>query len=74
MKRFSCLDGALPAIKHFHFIFRGLPLKGARLGALIPEIVAITIMGMVVVSLTPRSSGKGSTEGLTKRGTRVYNE
>ncbi len=42
----------LVAIKHFLIVFRGILLKGAGLSAFIPEIVAITIIGAVVVSLT----------------------
>ena len=42
----------LVAIKHFLIIFRGILLKGAGLGAFIPEIMAIAIIGAVVMSLT----------------------
>lgn len=42
----------LVAIKHFLIIFRGILLKGAGLRAFIPEIVAIAIIGVVVMSLT----------------------
>lgn len=52
MERFSCLDGALVAIKHSLIIFRGILLKSAGPGAFIPEILAIAIIGTVVVSLT----------------------
>jgi len=40
------------AIKHFLIIFRGILLKGAGLRAFIPEVMAIAIIGVVVMSLT----------------------
>lgn len=52
MPRVLQLLSNLVSIKHFLIIFRGILLKGGGLGAFIPEIVAITIIGVVVVSLT----------------------
>jgi len=52
MERFSWLGGVLLAIKHFLIIFRGILLKGAGLRAFIPEVMAIAIIGVVVMSLT----------------------
>lgn len=52
MERVSWLGGVLLAIKHFLIIFRGILLKGAGLRAFIPEVMAIAIIGVVVMSLT----------------------